>query len=141
VGTGRGKPGEDDIPVNASSVALVEGSRVLLIRRARPPYAGLWTLPGGRSEPGEAPADTARREIAEELGVDVEALIPVTRLEAAPGWHLAVFATRSFDGEIVPSTEIAAWRWVTAEEAQDLETTPGLSGVIEAALRSLEPRP
>jgi ADP-ribose pyrophosphatase YjhB (NUDIX family) len=50
---------------------IVRDERALLVRRAGDPYRGCWELPGGFSERGEHPADTARREIAEELGVQV----------------------------------------------------------------------
>lgn len=42
---------------------------VLLIRRANPPRAGEWSLPGGRIEPGETEAAAALRELMEETGV------------------------------------------------------------------------
>ena len=38
---------------NAASVALIDRDKVLLIRRARKPWLGRWSLPGGRLEPGE----------------------------------------------------------------------------------------
>jgi ADP-ribose pyrophosphatase YjhB (NUDIX family) len=54
-----------------TDVLVVRGDEALLVRRARPPYQGWWELPGGFSEKGEHPADTARRELEEELGVTV----------------------------------------------------------------------
>jgi ADP-ribose pyrophosphatase YjhB (NUDIX family) len=47
---------------------------VVLVRRARPPRVGAWTIPGGRLEQGETPADAARRETREETGLDVRVL-------------------------------------------------------------------
>jgi len=49
---------------------LTDGDRVLLVRHTYGPRG--WDLPGGTMKPGEAPAETARREIEEELGVTVE---------------------------------------------------------------------
>ncbi|HYU35893.1 MAG TPA: (deoxy)nucleoside triphosphate pyrophosphohydrolase [Thermoanaerobaculia bacterium] len=53
--------------------AVVErGGRILLARRpAGKRHAGLWELPGGKFLPGETPFEAARRELAEELGVEV----------------------------------------------------------------------
>lgn len=49
-----------------------EDGKVLLIKRATEPFIGSWALPGGFSEYGEIPADTAIREALEETGWKVE---------------------------------------------------------------------
>lgn len=126
---------EDD--ADAASVALVVDGRVLLIQRAFEPLKGLWTLPGGRREPGEAIEATAIREIGEELGLRVAGLMPVTTLGVADRFLLQVFATRAFAGVIVPSPEIADHRWVAPHELGDLATTPGLAAVLAQAMARL----
>ena len=50
---------------NAASVALIRKTQLLLIQRARAPMEGLWTLPGGRLEPGETIEACAQREVLE----------------------------------------------------------------------------
>lgn len=45
--------------------------RLLLVRRAHEPHAGLWSLPGGRVEAGETLEQAVRREVAEETGLVV----------------------------------------------------------------------
>jgi 8-oxo-dGTP diphosphatase len=54
-----------------ADVLITRNDEALLVRRANHPYRGRWELPGGFSDRGEHPAATARREIAEELGVEV----------------------------------------------------------------------
>ena len=126
---------------NATSVALIDRNRVLLIQRALPPYAGLWTLPGGRLEPGEDAEAGAIREVREELGLRVFALRPVSRLTLGQGgFRLQVFATEAFEGEIAPSAEIAAQRWITPEALHGLPVTPHLPQVLEAAFRLFDRR-
>jgi|SRR5690348_6544502 ADP-ribose pyrophosphatase YjhB (NUDIX family) len=58
-------------PVPASIAVVMRGGRLLLTRRARPPYAGTWDVPGGFLESGETPEQGLRRELREELGVGV----------------------------------------------------------------------
>jgi ADP-ribose pyrophosphatase YjhB (NUDIX family) len=126
----------DEGTPNAVSVAIVRGGSVLLIRRARQPHAGSWTLPGGRIDAGERPETAARREIGEELGLTLGALVPVTEMAAAAGWRLAVFAAAFPGGGIVVSEEVGAWRWVEPGGLSGLATTPGLRGVLESAVRA-----
>ena len=70
------------------AAALVdEDRRVLLQQRARGrAMAGLWECPGGKTEHGETPEAALARELAEELGIEVEpeALLPAC-FASAPG--------------------------------------------------------
>lgn len=118
---------------NAASVALIHGDEVLLIQRAFAPYQGLWTLPGGRHEPGETIQETAIREIREELALDVVGLKAVTAMRLSTGFLLQVFATQRFSGALRPSPEIADWRWLQPDQIGGLATTPGLDDVLERA--------
>lgn len=131
----------DRLP-NAASVALIDRDRVLLIQRARAPYLGLWTLPGGRLEPGETPEEAAVREVREEVGLDCYRLMPVRRmwLGADRRFELQVFATEAFEGEIAASEEVTATRWATMHGFAGLRTTPELGEVIEAAFRLFDRR-
>jgi len=124
-------------PPNAASVALIDRDRVLLIQRARKPWLGMWSLPGGRLEPGETAEQTAEREIMEEVGLRVWRLHPIRRMHLGDGqFVLQVFATEAFEGEIVAAAEeISAWRWATLDEVGLLHTTPDLQEVVAGAFR------
>lgn len=120
---------------NAASVALIRGDAVLLIRRALPPYANLWTFPGGRTEAGETAEDCARREVREELGLAVSGLRHVeTQVLAGTRWRLAVYASEDFTGEIEPSAEILEHQWTRLTEVAQVDGTPGLAEVARRAL-------
>src|SRR5258707_8254070 len=91
--------------VLVSAVALVDADgRVLLAQRpAGKPMAGLWEFPGGKVQPGETPEAALIRELAEELGIDVEAscLGPFTFVSYAyPDFHLLLplYVCRKWSG-------------------------------------------
>ena len=119
----------------AASVAIVRRDDLLLVQRNRPPSEGLWTLSGGRLEPGETPEQCAIREVREELGLAVHALRPLLVLRHG-AYRLQTFATQAYDGEIAADPiEIRAWRWVRPAQLGRLPTTQGLADVVEAAFR------
>ena len=69
------------------AVVLDDAGRLLLVRRGREPSRGLWSLPGGRVEPGESDAVAVAREVLEETGllVEVGAVVGRVRIPAGDG--------------------------------------------------------
>ena len=59
-------------PFVAVSAAIVRDGRILVVRRARPPANGLFTLPGGVVEIGETLTEAVAREVREETGLTIE---------------------------------------------------------------------
>ncbi|MEQ8355369.1 MAG: NUDIX hydrolase [Kiloniellaceae bacterium] len=59
-------------PLIGVGVVVFKDSRVLLIRRGKPPREGQWSLPGGRQRLGERIEEAARREVSEETGIEIE---------------------------------------------------------------------
>jgi 8-oxo-dGTP diphosphatase len=127
---------------NAASVALIREGKVLLIQRARAPFLGDWTLPGGRVEPGETAEACAIREVREEIGVEIEALHPVLTMPVGPAdrFLLQVFASAQFSGPVVLSDEIADWCWLRPEEIAPRPITPDLMVVLAKAFAGIEAR-
>src|SRR5271169_2961639 len=74
-------------PIIAVGAVIVDGSRVLLVRRATEPLKGEWSVPGGMLELGEKLRDGVRREVLEETGLVIE-----------PGEMLDVFDSIFTDG-------------------------------------------
>jgi len=104
--------------------------RLLLIKRGHAPGAGLWSLPGGRIEPGETDTEALVREMREETGlvIDPGQLIGTVRRPARDG---AVFDIRDYaatvtGGTLRPGDDAADARWVAASELESLPITEGL---------------
>ena len=128
----------NDLP-NAASVALVRDGKVLLIKRAYNPYKGLWTLPGGRLEPGETIEQCATREVAEEISVTVRNPRPVMMqsLGRDGEFRLQVFVTTDFTGKIIASDEVSDHKWVDPGALISFRTTSRLDDVLARAFAVL----
>jgi 8-oxo-dGTP diphosphatase len=120
---------------NAASVALVRDGKVLLIKRAYEPYKDLWTLPGGRIEPGETIEQCAAREITEEVGITIRNPRPVIlqALGRDEAFMLQVFVTGDFTGKVTPSDEVADHLWVDPTALIAFRTTSRLDDVLARA--------
>jgi 8-oxo-dGTP pyrophosphatase MutT (NUDIX family) len=123
----------------AASVALFREDYVLLIQRAHKPAQGLWTLPGGRLEPGETSEQAARRELTEETGFTADRLLPVRRISVGEvgGLTLDVFVATDFSGAPAFSDEVANHRWVKRADLRGLQTTEGLASILDDAVAVL----
>lgn len=104
--------------------------RLLLVKRGHEPGAGLWSLPGGRIEPGETDAEALVREMREETGLEVEPgpLLGTVRRPAVYGAVLDIrdYAARVISGTLRPGDDAADARWVSGEELDSLAITEGL---------------
>jgi mutator protein MutT len=106
-----------DNPVLASCAVVTRRGRVLLARRANPPCAGLWDLPGGFLEAGETPEQALRRELREELGVKVRRarLVSFEPDHYGPDGFPTLTAVYRVDltpGPIHCADDVAEVRWV-----------------------------
>lgn len=130
------------------AAALVDpDQRVLLTQR--PPgksMAGLWEFPGGKIDDGETPEDALRRELAEELAIDVcpTCISPLTfASHAYETFHLLMplYLCRSWDGIITPQ-EGQETVWVRANRLQHYPMPPAdlpLLPILRDTLSDLSP--
>ncbi len=129
-------------PYLAVSAAVFRDGRVLIVRRARPPAHGLYTLPGGGVELGETLEEAVIREIREETALEIEPVALVGFRQAitrdAGGRverHFVIlpFAARFLGGEILLNVELAEAHWRLPDEIAGLQTTEGLAAIVAAA--------
>jgi 8-oxo-dGTP diphosphatase len=134
-------------PFLAVSAAIVRDGRILVVRRARPPAHGLFSLPGGLVETGETLTEAVRREVAEETGLAIEpialagfreAIMRDSEERVERHFVILAFAARWQGGEPMLNEELNEARWVTREELADLPTTAGLAGIVASAFERLE---
>lgn len=109
----------------------VDAEQLLLVRRATPPGAGQWSLPGGRVEVGETLAEAVVRELEEETGLTAmcdELVGWVERI--GPDYHFVIldFRVTVLDrGAPVAGDDAAEVAWVTLAEVPDLDLVDGLA--------------
>ena len=117
------------IPCVGAIVADGEG-RLLMIKRGHEPGAGLWSIPGGRIEPGETDAEAVVREMTEETGLTVQVGRLIGRVRR-PGLNGTVVDIRDYAATVIGGTlragdDAADARWVAPGELASLEITEGL---------------
>ena len=138
----RAYPPRPILAVSAAIFRDFRDGRVLIVRRARPPAHGLYTLPGGGVELGETLQQAVIREIAEETGLAIEPVVLAGYREAIVRdgagrieRHFVIlpFAARLIGGELALNEELAEARWLKPSELSALSTTEGLAAIVDAA--------
>jgi len=130
-------------PLVGVGAVMVEGDRVVLVRRAAQPMAGEWSIPGGLLELGEAMREGAEREALEETGLQVEAgemLEVLDRIvpdaDGKPRYHYVLidFLCRRIGGELRAGGDAAEARWLSESEIAALGVSDTAVKVVRKAL-------
>jgi ADP-ribose pyrophosphatase YjhB (NUDIX family) len=130
-------------PQLAVSAAIFRDDKILLVRRARSPAKGFYSLPGGRVEFGETLRAALHREVDEETALKIEIIGLAGWREVLPGpsggghYLIMSFAARWISGEPVLNDELDDFRWLAPEATGDLKLTEGLPEAIQSAWRLL----
>jgi ADP-ribose pyrophosphatase YjhB (NUDIX family) len=132
-------PVQPSRPQLAVSAAIFRDDRILLVRRARSPAKGFYSLPGGRVEFGESLHAALHREVDEETALKIDIVGLAGWREVLPetsgsGHYLIMsFAARWSSGEPLLNDELDDFRWMAPDGLGDLRLTGGLEEVIQAA--------
>ena len=131
-----------DAPVAGVGGVVIRGGDVLLVRRAFPPRAGEWSLPGGRLELGESLVDAVRREVREETGIEVE-VGPMVEVfdrvhrdsDGRVRYHFVIvdFVCRPVGGALRAGDDALDARWVPHDAVAGLGVNRHAAAVIDKA--------
>lgn len=131
-----------ELPLVGVGAIIIEGNRVVLVKRAHPPIQGHWSIPGGVLEVGEMVREAAVREAREETGLIVEPgeLLGVyDRILRDPEqrvqYHYVLidFLCRRVSGEPQPGSDADEVRWFLAEEIPGLNLASDTAEVVRKA--------
>ena len=139
---------KEDLLHEVVITAIIEKDNRYLITRRSPNkkrFPGMWTVPGGKLETSDykdLPKDTEnywynvlekvlRREVKEEVGLDIENIEYVTSLatihdDGAPSLVISCLATYAGGEVTLQEDETDKFEWVSAEEAKDYDLIDGI---------------
>jgi 8-oxo-dGTP diphosphatase len=125
-------------PLIVTAAVIRNNDFVLITRRPEgKPHAGMWEFPGGKLDGNESPRDCLRREILEELGLEVavEDIFEAAyyRYDWGPVLILA-FECRPLSGEI-RNLQVAEHRWVAPQNLSSFTLLPADAPIIAKLLR------
>jgi 8-oxo-dGTP diphosphatase len=129
-----------EVPLVGVGAIIIEGERVVLVKRAHPPLQAEWSIPGGVLEVGELVREAAIREAREETGLTVEPIEllgvydrilrdPTERVQ----YHYVLidFLCRRVAGELAAASDATEVRWFMREELPGLKLAADTLDVIQ----------
>lgn len=126
--------GPREVPCVGAIVRDDQG-RLLLVRRGNAPSAGLWSLPGGRVEPGESEVEAVVREVAEETGlvVEPERVVGIVRRPGRDGstYVISDYACTVRGGTLAAADDAVDATWASLDDLDALALVPQLRDVLE----------
>ncbi len=111
-------------PALTVDVVVIDGNKILLVKRGQSPHQGEWALPGGFVECGETSEAAAKREVQEETGIAIElsAILGVySDPDRDPRGHTAsvVFVGKMVSGQLQGGDDAADAKWYDIDDLHE----------------------
>ena len=128
-----------EVPLVGVGAIIIEGARIVLVKRAHPPLQAEWSIPGGVLEVGELLRQAAIREAREETGLTVEPgellgvydrVLRDASERVQYHYVLIDFLCRRVAGDLAAASDAAEVRWFTREELPELKLAEDTLDVI-----------
>jgi len=139
-----------DAPRAGVGAVVLDGDRVLLVRRGGQPSQGRWSVPGGLIHLGERIEDAVAREIKEECGLEIriiglcgviDRVVPGESSQAGGTppvrYHYIIidYVAVPTGGTLRAGSDAAEARWVAVADLSRYETTQGLAAMVHRAVK------
>jgi 8-oxo-dGTP diphosphatase len=132
------------VAVAVAAIWRLPGPCVLLTRRPRMAHlGGLWELPGGKIAPGESPQQALRRELLEEIGLQIGGIEPLAVIDHRypdRAVRLYAFLTQVDAAAHVQHLGVDDHRWVALDELERFECPPATIPLLRMVRRRLQNR-
>lgn len=119
--------------VQVVASVIFDGNLILATQRGYGKFAGLWEFPGGKIEEGESDVQAVKREIREELTIEIEVGELLKTIEYDyPDFKLKMncYKSKIVAGEI-KLLEHLNYKWVGKDNIMDLEWLPADLGFVQ----------
>ena len=127
-------------PISGVGAVVYKAGKILLIKRAKEPNKGQWSVPGGAIELGETIYEAAIREVLEECSVKikiervldaVENMVRDNKGRIRFHYVITDVLARYVSGKLEARSDAAECGWFTMEEAAEMDITPTLRAMLE----------
>lgn len=130
-------------PLVGVGALIIDGGRIVLVRRGKPPAEGEWSIPGGLVRLGETIDEAVTREALEETGLHVrpedlvellERIFPDEQGRVRYHYVLADYSCRVIEGALTAGSDAMEARWVRREDVGSFNLAPITMKVVVKAL-------